>query len=72
MSKLYAKVTPDNAPGVTRRGHHVMDAWVQNTTARIEVSMNADGAYTVVLLALGPDLTPTGVIRTLAAGEVSK
>jgi hypothetical protein len=70
LSKLYAQITPDSgASAAKRQANRIESVWVQTQHGRIEVTLNAEGAFRVEYCPI-ERYEPSGSAIPLVSGNV--
>jgi hypothetical protein len=70
LSKLYAQITPDTgASAAKRQANRIESVWVQTQHGRIEVTLNAEGAFRVEFSPV-ERYEPSGPSMSLVSGNV--
>jgi hypothetical protein len=70
MSALYAQITPDTGRSATsRQANRIESVWVQTRHGRIEVTLNAEGAFRVEFCPVD-HYEPSGSALPLVSGNV--
>lgn len=71
MSKLYAKMTPDDFKSITRQANLTVETWVQTEYGRITVSLNANGNYVLYTQPVHDHVVRASEIRVVESGNIN-